>query len=229
MVRAVDRVYARLRSAILEGEYRPADRLGEAELAEFTGSSRTPVREALRRLEAEGLVEVLPHRGARVAEWTPTDLEEIYDLRLLLEGFAALRAAERIQPKSLDRMEELCGLIERAAEPGPGQDLDLVADLNTEFHSIERAAAANARLVTMLNAVVQLPLVVRTFHRYSAEDLARSCAHHRELVAALRGGDGVWAQSVMRAHVLAAKAVLLRATADGHDRQYTHDAPGGDY
>jgi DNA-binding GntR family transcriptional regulator len=65
----------------------------------------------------------------------------------------------------------------------------------------------------MLNAVVQLPLVVRTFHRYSAADLARSCAHHRELVAALRAGDGLWAQSVMRSHVLAAKAVLLRSAA----------------
>lgn len=219
MVRAVDRVYARLRSAILGGEYQPAARLGEAELAEFTGSSRTPVREALRRLEAEGLVEVLPHRGARVAEWSPEDLEEIYDLRMLLEGFAALRAAGRIRPKGLDRMEELCGLIEQAAGPGPRQDLDRVAELNAEFHGIAREAAASARLVTMLNAVVQLPLVVRTFHRYSPEDLARSCAHHRELVAALRCGDGLWAQSVMRAHVLAAKAVLLRpAGPDGQPR-----------
>ncbi|WP_329240253.1 GntR family transcriptional regulator [Actinoallomurus sp. NBC_01490] len=214
MVRAVDRVYERLRSAILAGEYRPAERLGEAELAGLTGSSRTPVREALRRLEVEGLVEVLPHRGARVSEWSREDLEEIYDLRLLLEGFAAMRAAERIKAEGVDRMEELCGLIERVAAPGPAQDLDQVTELNAEFHDIVRDAAANARLMTLLNAVVQVPLVVRTFHRYEAADLARSCAHHRELVAAFRAGDGLWAQSVMRSHVLAAKTVLLRASDD---------------
>jgi DNA-binding GntR family transcriptional regulator len=215
MVRAVDRVYEQLRAGILHGGYPPGTRLGEAELAEVTGSSRTPVREALRRLQVEGLVEEHPHRGARVPAWTREDLEEIYDLRTLLEGFAVQRAATRIRPEELDRMEELCGLIERAARPGAHQDLDTVAELNAEFHGIVRAAAASTRLVTMLNAVVQLPLVVRTFHRYSGDDLARSCAHHRELVAALRRGDALWAQSVMRAHVRAAKAVLLRT--DGEE------------
>ncbi|MFA1545303.1 GntR family transcriptional regulator [Actinomadura chokoriensis] len=218
MVRAVDRVYARLRADILDGVHPPGGRLGEAELAGQTGSSRTPVREALRRLEVEGLVEVLPHRGARVPDLTPEDLEEIYDLRMLLEGAAARRAATRITPKDVDRMDELCGLMERSAAPGDGQDLDRIAELNAEFHGIVRAAAASVRLVSMLNAVVQLPLVTRTFHRYSPDDLARSAAHHRELAAALRAADGTWAESVMRAHVLAAKAVLLRAV----------DRPGND-
>ncbi|MEV0667914.1 GntR family transcriptional regulator [Actinomadura luteofluorescens] len=212
MVRAVDRVYARLRADILDGVHPPGARLGEAELAEATGSSRTPVREALRRLEVEGLVEVLPHRGARVPDWTPEDLEEIYDLRMLLESAAARRAASRVTTADVDRMDVLCALMETAVEPGAGQDLDRVAELNAEFHDIVRAAAASGRLVSMLNAVVQLPLVMRTFHRYSPADLARSSAHHRELAAALRAHDGTWAESVMRAHVLAAKAVLLSAT-----------------
>jgi DNA-binding GntR family transcriptional regulator len=214
MVRAVDRVYTRLRADILGGVHPPGARLGEAELAEQTGSSRTPVREALRRLEVEGLVEVLPHRGARVPDWTPEDLEEIYDLRMLLEGAAARRAATRIEPKDTERMAELCDLMDRATAAGDGQDLDRVAELNAEFHGIVRTAAASTRLVSMLNAVVQLPLVMRTFHRYSPDDLARSSAHHRELVTALRAADGTWAESVMRAHVLAAKAVLLRAARD---------------
>lgn len=214
MVRAVDHAYTLIRDGILTGRHEPGERLGEAELAELTRTSRTPVREALRQLEMEGLVEVLPHRGARVTAWTAADLEEIYDLRAMLEAFAAQRAAGRIEPKDLDRMTELCDLMDEAAGPGATQDLDRVTELNAEFHGLVRAAAASTRLVTMLNAVVQLPLVVRTFHRYSAADLARSRAHHRELVAALRAGDGLWAQSVMRSHVLAAKAVLLRAAAD---------------
>jgi DNA-binding GntR family transcriptional regulator len=216
--RAVDHAYSLIREGILTGRHEPGERLGEAELAELTETSRTPVREALRQLEMEGLVEVLPHRGARVSAWTAADLEEIYDLRAMLEAFAAERASSRIRPREIERMAELCDLMEQAAAPGATQDLDRVADLNEAFHGVVRTAAASTRLVTMLNAVVQLPLVVRTFHRYSPADLARSLAHHRELVAALRAGDALWARSVLRSHVLAAKAVLLRA-ADATDAE----------
>ncbi|MYR05340.1 FCD domain-containing protein [Gordonia sp. SID5947] len=210
MARAVDRVYAHIRDGIVDGDYAPGARLGEVEIAELTDTSRTPVREALRQLEMEGLVEVLPHRGARVCSWSSEDLEEIYDLRMTLEAMAAGRAATRIEDKDVDRMAELCQLMEAAAS-GPERQLDLVAQLNDEFHAIVRSASASTRLVTMLGAVIQLPLVMRTFHRYSADDLVRSCAHHRDLVAALRARDEVWADSVMRAHVRAAKHVLLQA------------------
>lgn len=212
MTRAVDRVYSHIREAIIDGRYGPGARLGEVEIAELTRTSRTPVREALRQLEMEGLVEVLPHRGARVYEWSAEDLEEIYDLRMVLEAMAASRAASRIEGKDIDRMAELCDLMENAADR---HHLDLVAQLNDEFHAIVRSAAASTRLMTMLNAVIQLPLVMRTFHQYAPDDLARSCAHHRDLVAALRSRDEVWADSVMRAHVRAAKSVLLQALTAG--------------
>ncbi|MBM7417039.1 MULTISPECIES: GntR family transcriptional regulator [Nocardiaceae] len=211
MARAVDRVYAHLRDSIVSGAYAPGARLGEVEIAELTETSRTPVREALRQLEMEGLVEVLPHRGARVYQWTADDLEEIYDLRMTLEAMAAARAASRIGEKDVDRLAELCDLMETAAADGAEQRLDLMAQLNDEFHAIVRTAAASTRLISMLGAVIQLPLVMRTFHRYAPVDLARSHAHHRDLVAALRAGDETWADSVMRAHVRAAKHVLLQA------------------
>ncbi|MBY6537312.1 GntR family transcriptional regulator [Rhodococcus sp. BP-349] len=211
MARAVDRVYAHIRDSIVSGTYAPGARLGEVEIAELTETSRTPVREALRQLEMEGLVEVLPHRGARVYQWTADDLEEIYDLRMTLEAMAAARAASRIGEKDVDRLAELCDLMETAAADGADQRLDLMAQLNDEFHAIVRTAAASTRLISMLGAVIQLPLVMRTFHRYAPVDLARSHAHHRDLVAALRAGDETWADSVMRAHVRAAKHVLLQA------------------
>lgn len=214
MARAVDRVYAHIRDGIIDGTYGPGTRLGEVEIADLTEASRTPVREALRQLEMEGLVEVLPHRGARVCAWTAEDLEEIYDLRMTLEAMAAERAASRIAGKDIDRLEELSGLMEDAAS-GPRPQLDLAAQLNDEFHAIVRAAAASSRLTTMLGAVIQLPLVLRTFHRYSPADLERSGAHHRDLIAALRAGDAVWADSVMRSHVRAAKHVLLQSLPDG--------------
>ncbi|WP_235618412.1 GntR family transcriptional regulator [Embleya scabrispora] len=211
--RAADRAYEMLRAGILEGHYRPGERLGEAELAETIGGSRTPVREALRRLEVEGLVEVAPHRGARVTQWSRADVEEIYDLRLVLESFAAQRAATRVSDADVEHLRKLCDAMEAAARPGPGQNLERLAELNTEFHVVIRAASASSRLLTMLNAVVQMPLVLSTFHRYSPDDLVRSAGHHRELVDALRARDGQWAQAVMRSHVAAAKAVLLASFA----------------
>ncbi|MCJ0980863.1 GntR family transcriptional regulator [Rhodococcus sp. ARC_M12] len=209
MVRAVDRVYSHIRDGIIAGTYAPGARLGEVDIAELTETSRTPVREALRQLEMEGLVEVVPHRGARVYTWTADDLEEIYDLRMTLEAMAAARAARRIGDKDIDRLSELCDLMESAA--ANGQQLDLMAQLNDEFHAIVRTAAASTRLLTMLGAVIQFPLVMRTFHRYAPADVARSHAHHRDLVAALTSGDEIWADSVMRAHVRAAKHVLLQS------------------
>ncbi len=206
MERAVDRVYSHIRAAILDGRFAPGARLGEAELAEVTQASRTPVREALRQLEVEGLVEVLPHRGARVYQFTSDDLEEIYDLRMTLEALAAGRAASRISDAQLDQMSELCDRMEAAALD---DDLELVATANMEFHAIVRTASASTRLTSMLSAVIQLPLMMRTFHRYAPEDLHRSAGHHRELIAALRARDEVWADAVMRSHVRAAKAVLL--------------------
>lgn len=211
MTRAVDRVYSHIRDSIVSGKFAPGSRLGEVELAELTATSRTPVREALRQLEMEGLVEVLPNKGARVYEWTADDLDEIYDLRMTLEAMAAARAAKRISEKDVDRLSELCDLMEIAARGGAAQQLDLMAQLNDEFHSIVRTAAASTRLMPMLGAVVQLPLVLRTFHRFAPADLTRSHAHHRDLVAALRAGDETWADSVMRAHVRSAKHVLLRS------------------
>jgi len=96
--------------------------------------------------------------------------------------------------------------MEQATAAG---DIDRIVECDTEFHDIIRQAAASTRLVMMLNAVIQLPLVLQTFHRYSREDLLHSMAHHREIVHAFAARDPVWAESVMRSHVLAAKRVLV--------------------
>ncbi|WHT20372.1 GntR family transcriptional regulator [Crossiella sp. CA-258035] len=211
MALAAEKAYQTLRAGILDGTYEPTERLGEVDLAEGLGLSRTPVREALRRLEVEGLVELEPHRGARVAQWTRADVEELYDLRMLLESFLARRAASRISQVALARLAQLRDTMAATAAPGPGQDLARVAEANCEFHAIIGAAAASPRVLTMLTTVIEMPLVLRTFHRYQPAELARSLSHHRELVDALTEGDPDWAEAVMRAHVLAAKRVLLRA------------------
>jgi DNA-binding GntR family transcriptional regulator len=208
---AADLAYAALRAGILQGEWASGARLGEVELAGTLGMSRTPIREALRRLESEGLVEVLANRGARVASWTTEDLDEIYELRALLESHGTARAATRMDLTTIEQLRELCDEMEIVGEPGPDQDLDRVADLNRRFHGAIITASASVRLAALLGTVVQLPLVLRTFHRYSDEALRRSFGHHRELVAAFEAGDSGWAQAVMSSHVLHARAVLVGA------------------
>ncbi|MFD0684470.1 GntR family transcriptional regulator [Actinomadura fibrosa] len=206
MPRATDTAYETLRRMILSGEAAAGSRLGEAELAETLGLSRTPVREALQRLGADGLVEVLPHRGARVVQWTGADLEEIFELRSLLEPYAAARAA-RLRPDEpvLAELRGMCAAMERAVADG---DLARVAQLNARFHAAVIDASGNRRLPGMLTSVMHAPLIVGTFRRYGADAMARSMNHHRELVAAIAAGDPAWAESVMRAHIRAAAAGL---------------------
>jgi DNA-binding GntR family transcriptional regulator len=199
----------RLRRMILDGGLLPGARLGEVELAEQFGVSRTPVREALRRLAAEGLVELLPNRGARVTQWTPQDLEEIYELRALLESHASRRAASRVTMNDVDALEGLCEEMDACAVDGSDDALDRLAELNGAFHQRIVDAADSPRLTALLGAVVQVPLAVRTFHRYSPDALRRSSGHHRELTEAFRAKSPDWACSVMQSHILAARSVLL--------------------
>jgi DNA-binding GntR family transcriptional regulator len=213
MAAATEQTVARLRTFILQGELEPGSRLQEVELATQLGVSRTPVREALRVLFSEGLVEVLPNRGARVARWSITDLEAIYELRGMLESHAAQRAATRVVPAQLDELTGLCEQMEGCARRASKHDLLVLGELNGRFHNVILEAAGSDRLSAMLASVVQVSLVMRTFTRYSPEALARSMNHHRELVDAIRAGAPEWAGSVMRSHIIAAGSVLVNAGA----------------
>lgn len=207
-MRAVERVYAALRDGILDGTYAHGERLGEAELAEALGVSRTPVREALQRLGSEGLVETLPNRGARVRTWSAQEIDNIFDLRALLEGHAAALAASRVTADNLAQMNELCDDMESAARRGGTQNLDRIAGLNNAFHATVLTLSGNALLPALTRSVVQVPIVMRTFRRYTPERLRESMRQHREIVHALAAADPIWAEASMRAHILSARPVL---------------------
>lgn len=206
---ATDRAYDALRGQILAGTRAAGSRLGEDAIAEELGLSRTPVREALQRLGTEGLVEHLAHRGARVSSWSADDLEETFDLRAALEGLGARRAAERATAADVAGLRDLCTLMEETIPPGAPRDLDALTRLNRQFHHELLRIAGSPRLEAMVDAVIHVPVVMRTFLRYSDHALARSQHHHRELCDALEAADGGWAESVMRSHVLAARAQLV--------------------
>jgi DNA-binding GntR family transcriptional regulator len=209
MTRATERAVVGLREAILGGEFAAGVRLGEVELAERLGVSRTPVREALSRLAVEGLVDLSPPRGARVATWTAEDLGGVFEVRLALEPLATARAAARADAEDLAELDRLAHAMDLAGAPGPEQDLDELVELNRAFHARLVAVSDQATLATALAGVVHAPVVLRNFHAYDAGSLARSLAHHHEVVAALRARDPDWAASVMRSHIGNARAALL--------------------
>jgi DNA-binding GntR family transcriptional regulator len=207
-MRAVDKAYEAVRRGIIAGRFAPATRITEQEVAAAAGVSRTPAREALRRLHAEGLVNFTPNQGAVVSEWTAADLDEIFDLRAMLESHGVARAAALA---SASQVAELKALAEeqyaQARDRGSGY-LDRIAELNSRFHRRLHEAAGSPRLMRALAALLEAPLVMKTFQNYTPDDLQRSAAHHLELVQALEARDGEWAASVMRSHILAAKRTL---------------------
>jgi len=201
------RTHAAVRDLILGGELTAGARLAETELADRLGVSRTPVREALGRLAAEGLVELVPNRGARVATWSRRELEGVFELRALLEPQLTERAVPRATAADADDLDDLAGRMVRTAR----EDLDALVPLNRAFHDRLVALADHPALAAALAGAVRAPIVLRNFHAYDAPSLQRSLAHHVEIVAALRAGDPAWARAVMTAHIRNARAVMVRA------------------
>ena len=219
---SAERVLHELRELILGAELPPGSRLGEVELAERLGVSRTPVREALSRLAAEGLVDVSPNRGARVATWTVAELEGVFDLRISLEPQLTGFAVPNASAADVEELEDLARRMVAVGGPGPGQDLDALVPLNRAFHDRLITLAAHPALATALAAAIHPPIVRRNFSAYDPESLRRSLAHHLEIVAAMRAGDPGWARAVMTAHVSNARAVMVRAATAGTAQDHSH-------
>ncbi|MEO8888155.1 MAG: GntR family transcriptional regulator [Jatrophihabitantaceae bacterium] len=209
MRQAADQAVRSLREDILSGAIAAGARLGEAELAERLSVSRTPIREALSRLAAEGLVDLQPNRGARVATWSREELREIFDLRLQLEPFAVRQAVPNVDGADLVELDRLAVAMERHGRAGRSQDLGAIVELNRTFHGRFIALAANPPLAAALRGVTHAAVVHQNFHDYSSDALRRSLAHHAELVAAARAGDPDWAEAIMRAHLFNARATML--------------------
>jgi DNA-binding GntR family transcriptional regulator len=206
MTAASDRAVNQLRDRILGGEYVPGERLAEVELAEKLGVSRTPVREALRRLAAEGLVDITANKGARVVEYPRTDLERIFEIRSRVEGLSARIAAETATDDDIDRLEHIATVLGDHSEAGR---LEEVYRLNAEYHATLNGLAGSTVVTATVNQLIHSSVLVRTLHAFDEPARRRSVAHHLEIVAALRARDGDWAEAVMHAHLLSARASLL--------------------
>jgi DNA-binding GntR family transcriptional regulator len=210
-VRAVDKAYQTVREGILVGRYAGAERITEHAIARAAGVSRTPVREALRRLHAEGLVEFAPNQGAVVAAWTDADSDEIFDLRALLESYGAQRAAVRATPLQVAELRALAERQLQLSQRDADRHVEDIGDLNCQFHRKLQEASGSARLGKALSPLIETPPILKAMSQYTVEDLARSAVQHLEIVQAIEARDGQWAASVMRAHILAARGTLRRS------------------
>lgn len=213
-VTSSERVVTRVREMILDGRLTPGARLGEAELAGRLGVSRTPVREALNRLGAEGLVEHVPNRGARVATWTVAEIESVFELRSALEPRLTALAVVAATEQDIDTLADLAEQMLAVGIPGPQQDRDAVVPLNRAFHDHLVRLADHSALASALATAVKAPMQRRNFATYDERTMRRSLAHHVEIVDAIRAGDPAWAQAVMTAHIHNARAVMVRAATD---------------
>lgn len=202
---AADRAYSQILSMIQSGDVSPGSRLREAALAELTGVSRTPVRQALNRLGAEGVVELNRNRGAQLVSFSSADIADLYAVRAQFEPQAVRLAVPLLSTGDLDRLTDLSEQMEKIA--AEGSDPGKLTALNTEFHGIFLQRCGNRHLLTAMQAVLRPAVVARTFRQYDKEELRRSMLHHGEMVVAARARDAEWAEAVMRAHILAARHI----------------------
>ncbi|HEX5461540.1 MAG TPA: GntR family transcriptional regulator [Steroidobacteraceae bacterium] len=208
MARAFEKAYRLVRDGIVAGRFPPSRRITEQEVATAAGVSRTPVREALRRLHAEGIVDFRPNQGAIVTAWSAAETEEIFELRALLESHGARRAARFASDAQIAALRDLAERQRQESLRRSDGHIERIWELNSRFHQLLQQAARSPRLSKALAFILEAPLVVKTFENYSAEELERSAAHHLEIVRALEHRDGDWAASVMRTHILAASRTL---------------------
>jgi DNA-binding GntR family transcriptional regulator len=203
-MKAVEKAYSAVRAAIFAGEYPPGSRITEQEIVERVGVSRTPVREALRRLQSEGVVTAEPNHGVVVTAFSKEEADQIFELRALLESYCARLAADRISRAELKHVRKLAE--QQLAEASKRRrNLDRISALNAEFHATLFRASGNRRLATILVSLIEPTLVLRTFHYYSSDALLRSAHQHLELVDLLEAHDVDGAEALMKNHVLAAR------------------------
>jgi len=200
-------VYRLLKEELVAGDLVAGTSLREESLAQRFGVSRTPVREALRRLQIEGFIEIIAHRGARVLGWRNEDIEEVFALRGVLEPHAARQAAMRLSHEDLAIADKLANEMEILAAQQPGGFDDQISSLNNQFHTLIVRGSGNYRLLEQLQSIMELARVRATFRRYSSHELARSMSHHRELLEAFAAHDPDWAEAVMKCHIYAARSV----------------------
>ena len=204
-----ERAYEHLKGAILDGRFNPAERLTEEHLAEDLGVSRTPVREALHKLESEGLIKPLETRGFIVFPDSKEEVEELFEIRGILEGYALRIISEKISEVDLDR---LSGFIEKAEEALKGKRINEIFRWNTKFHdALHEMVAEKKRLHRLMVDMRKYVLRFRKNTLQYRDAGKRTVDGHRKILLALRLKDPDLCERTMREHIRQAKEDALQS------------------
>ncbi len=197
-----------LRSAIRNGILEPGERLMEVQLAEELGISRTPVREAIRKLEQEGYVIMMPRRGTYVSSVSVNDIKEIFEIRSALESLSTGLAARRIEPDELEKLRALLTEIEGHIER---KDIDKIVETDIEFHGLLYQVSRNERLVTIISNLKEQLARFRTLSMSYPGRLQETLEEHRAMVEAIAANDVEAARDAAERHMERAEETLLKA------------------
>ena len=192
------KVFCKIRDDILSGKYKDREELREVAIGKELGVSRTPVREAFRQLELEGLIEIIPNKGAYVTGITVKDVHDIYAMRSMLEGLAARWACENITKEQLDEMEENIYLAKFHAEKG---NREQIAELDNQFHEILYRACNSKMLEHQLRDFHQYVIRIRRM-TLSSRRGAESNLEHEQLLEAMKAKDADLAEKVACQHMI---------------------------
>lgn len=192
------RVFHKIREGILSGKYAVNEELKEKNIGDELGVSRTPVREALRQLELEGLVSIIPNKGAYVVGLSQKDIRDIYEMRSLLEGLCAKWAAENITNEQLEELEENIFLSEFHAKK---ENWEQMVELDNRFHEILYLASGSKELKHVLTDYHQYVQRVRKITLGGSERVKKSTEEHKIIVQALRTHDPKKAQDAAKTHI----------------------------
>ena len=214
------RVFHKLREDILSGKYEENEELKEVAIGEELGVSRTPVREAFRQLELEGLIQIMPNKGAYVTGITEKDVKDIYMIRSLLEGLCARWATEHITREQMEEMEENIYLSKFHAQKG---HLDQLAELDNRFHDIMYEACNSKILEHQLKDFHQYVLRVRRKTLASKNRGPKSNEEHEEILQAIKAGDGERAEQLANRHMINAYDNMVK---NGLHEAYHDRKPG---
>lgn len=203
-----DLVFEALRDAIIKGTLKPGERLMEVQLAEELGVSRTPVREAIRKLELEDLVVMIPRKGAYVSGISLKGIADVFEVRAAVEALAAGLAAERITAEELEELERI---LVKKAEIIEANDLDRLVEIDTLFHECLYQASRNGKLVQIINNLSE------QIHRFRSTSLAspgrmkEALEEHRKIVEAISERNITLAQALAQEHIENAENSILEA------------------
>ena len=193
-----DVVFNTLRRAILRGELKPGERLMEIQLANKLGVSRTPIREAIRKLELEGLVLMIPRKGAEVAEITEKNLRDVLEVRCALEELAVQLACDRIDADGLKELRAAADTCRRVLD---SDDITQIAQADVDFHDVIFKATDNQRLIQLLNNLREQMYRYRIEYLKKKECYPQILQEHQEIIESIAGRDKDRATNVTGIHI----------------------------